>query len=129
MRQDNSARAGHRIVDNDRTLVAFADTYIEIDIWLTLEYRVGWMQENGLVPDYEASMFKAFNSELTQRQARRAINILRLYGGLTEGSARTPMDGAVGQEHMRTVPSTIAVGRSEVQRNMIATRGLGLPRG
>ena len=86
------------------------------------------MQGNGLVPNYEASMSKAFNSKLTQRQARRAINMFGLYGGLVAGSAPAPLAGAVGQEYMSTVSSTIAAGTSEVQRSIITTRGLGLPR-
>ncbi len=128
-RRDDSAGPGHRIVDDGPSRLAFADTYMEIDVGRTLGYRVGWMQENGLVPNYEASMSKAFNSELTQRQARRAINMFGLFGGLVEGSANAPMNGAVGQEYLSTVSSTIAAGTSEVQRNIIATRGLGLPRG
>jgi alkylation response protein AidB-like acyl-CoA dehydrogenase len=128
-KQEDSAGSGQRIVDSDPNRLAFADTQIEIDIGRTLGYRVGWMQENGLVPNYEASMSKAFNSELTQRQARRAINMFGLFGGLVAGSARAPLDGTVGQEYMSMVSSTIAAGTSEVQRNIIATRGLGLPRG
>ncbi len=87
------------------------------------------MQSQKLVPNYEASMSKAYNSELSQRNARRGINILGLAGALKPESEHTVMEGMYCQLYMRTVPATIAAGSSEIQRNVIATRGLGLPRG
>ena len=106
-----------------------ADTATETEVGRFLGYRVGWMQSKGLVPNYEASMSKAFNSELGQRNARRGINILGLAGALKPQSQHAVMGGMFCQLYMSTVPSTIAAGTSEIQRNIIATRGLGLPRG
>ncbi len=106
-----------------------ADTAVEVEIARFLGYRVGWMQSRGLVPNYEASMSKAYGSELNQRVARRGINILGLPGTLKPSSPHAVMSGRYCQLYMSTVSSTIAAGTSEVQRNIIATRGLGLPRG
>ena len=40
-----------------------------------------------------------------------------------------PLQARATRSYVLTVPSTIAGGTSEIQRNIIATRGLGLPRG
>lgn len=74
-------------------------------------------------------MSKMFGSELQQRTARRGISMLGLYGGLRPSDSHAPLSGEFCQYYMTTVSLTIAAGTSEIQRNIIATRGLGLPRG
>ena len=85
----------------------------------------------GQIPNYEASMAKIFNTELSQRIARTATKILGLYGDLFSETedGYTPMKRRWSRMYLSTVSATIAGGTSEIQRNVIATRGLGLPRG
>ena len=88
------------------------------------------MQARGLIPNYEASMTKAFNTEFMQRIARTAVQLLGKYGDLRDRDhPRSPMRGRWATMYLSTVSATIAGGTSEIQRNVIATRGLGLPRG
>ena len=80
---------------------------------------------SGQLPNDEASMSKLYNSELAQRLAQTAMQALGLRGALTEGGD----EASYARQYMGVVPATIRGGTSEVQRNVIATRGLGLPRG
>ena len=125
----DSAAKGRRIVDTEPHRLALADTTIEIEVARYLGYRVTWMQSKGLVPNQESSMSKMFGSELQQRMARRGINMLGLFGGLRPESKHAPLGGEFCRYYMSSVSLTIAAGTSEIQRNIIATRGLGLPRG
>ena len=84
------------------------------------------MLGRGLIPNYQASMLKTFASELAQRVADTAVKLLGLHGGLYGEDA--PHAGQLSRAYLGTLGLTIAAGTSEIQRNIIATRGLGLPR-
>jgi len=103
-----------------------ADRYVEANVSRLMSYRVVTMQAKGMIPNHEASMTKLFASELSQRIARTGMKVLGLYGQLYGESA--PMKGRYESSYLTSLSSTIAGGTSEIQRNIIAQRGLGLPR-
>ncbi|MCY3656850.1 MAG: acyl-CoA dehydrogenase family protein [Chloroflexi bacterium] len=106
-----------------------AEIAIAADVHYNLCLRIASMQDAGRVPNYEASMGKVFGTELTQRIARTAANAFGLYSNLwDEDDPRAPMAARGARSYVFSVPMTIAGGTSEIQRNIIATRGLGLPR-
>ncbi len=105
-----------------------AEIGINIEISRLLSLRVLSMQEGGLAPNHEASVAKLFASELTQRFARFGINVMGSYGAIRQDDPYAQMRGWFTEQYMATVPSTIAGGTSEIQRSIIATRGLGMPR-
>jgi alkylation response protein AidB-like acyl-CoA dehydrogenase len=109
---------------------ALADRAVEVEVGRYLSYRVTSMQARGQIPNAEASMTKLFSSELAQRLANTGVKIMGLYGQVRPESGRwARLHGRFAMAYMMTVASTIAGGTSEIQRNIIATRGLGLPRG
>ena len=128
-KQPDSGGKGRRLTDTHENRFKLADTATEMVVARYLGYRVTWMQSRGLVPNAESSISKSFGTELQQRNARRGINMLGLYGLLSRDEPRAPLGGEYSQLYMSTVSATIAGGTSEVNRNIIATRGLGLPRG
>ena len=106
-----------------------ADRFIEAEVAHMLSLRVLSMQESQQVPNYEASVVKVYSTELNQRTARTAVKLLGLHGELAHGSAGAVAEGQWLHHYLRSVANTIEGGSSEIQRNIIATRGLGLPRG
>jgi alkylation response protein AidB-like acyl-CoA dehydrogenase len=101
----------------------------EIEIARLHSYRLASMQTKRIVANYEAAASKLFTSELSQRMAGSGMEILGLSGQLQHGSKGAPMDGVIEHLSRETLLNTIAGGTSEVMRNIIATRGLDLPRG
>ena len=100
-----------------------AQRYIETEVMYQYSFRIISMQNRGEIPNYEASTAKLFNSELSQRLAQTAMQCLGLAGNLVAD------ESSFAKAYLGAVPATIRGGTSEVQRNVIATRGLGLPRG
>jgi alkylation response protein AidB-like acyl-CoA dehydrogenase len=105
-----------------------ADRFIETKIAIMFSYRIASMQSKGLIPNMEASIMKLYSSELGQRIAKTAAHLAGLHGQLGPESPHAPLDGRIERMYRTQVGSTLAGGTSEIQRTVIAQRGLGLPR-
>ena len=104
-----------------------ADRAVGAEVARLMSYQIVSMQAAGLIPNKEASVAKLYASELEQRISTTSMKLLGLYGQLLDD--RAPIGGNVARRYLLTVASTIGGGTSEIQRNVIAQRGLGLPRG
>ncbi|MCP4750955.1 MAG: acyl-CoA dehydrogenase [Proteobacteria bacterium] len=104
----------------------------EIAIKTELCYLFFWKTAKGLdkgfTPSVEASMAKLMSTELSRSLAATAMDVCGPYGLLAEESLWTPFRGLAPWGYLDCVSATIGAGASEIQRNIIATRGLGLPR-
>ena len=109
--------------------IKLADFVIANNVGRYLGYRIGDMQAHGKVPNYEASVVKIYQSELGQRIYNFGIAMLGLSGQMVPEEPTAPLGGELPEQYLQSVPSTIYSGTNEIQRNIIATRGLGLPRG
>ncbi len=124
------ARLGGQSGEATALRLEVADRYVESEVGSNFSFRIISMQNRGLIPNYEASMAKMFISEARQRLARTGTKLFGLYSNLWDpGDPHAPARASFTQDYVTSVPATIAAGSSEIQRNIIATRGLGLPRG
>jgi alkylation response protein AidB-like acyl-CoA dehydrogenase len=105
-----------------------ADVATDVEASKLLALRVAWMLNNGTVPNYEAAMLKMVVSEVEQNMANLAMRIMGPYGQLKTGSPWTPSEGKFEWIYRDTLENLITRGTSEIMRNIIAQRGLGLPR-
>ncbi len=119
---------GNNLIDLPMVRNTISEMAISVEVSYMLSYQIAYIQSKGDVPNKEASMGKSFGSEVEQRVLQMAMRILGLYGQLTPSSPRTPLHGWVENNYRKSISDTIQSGTSEIQRNIIATRGLGLPR-
>jgi alkylation response protein AidB-like acyl-CoA dehydrogenase len=115
--------SGVKLRERDRLRLAEVAVITEI-AWL-LGYRIAWMRARGLFPNHEASMVKLLTAQVRQGIPELMLRITGPAGLLTAGSARR---GDWGADYLDSASATVGQGTSEIQRNVIATRGLGLPR-
>ena len=93
-----------------------------------LGWRAAWLASIGTLPSVEGTMAKLFTTEHYQRSANDLINLLGADGVRRHGDPRAPADGWIEATYRHCQVTTIYGGTSEVLRNIIAQRGLGLPR-
>lgn len=101
---------------------------VELEVTRLLYYQLAHMLDKGTIPNYQSSMEKMFATEVAQRVANTGMEVMGLCGQLKEGSRRAPLAGRVEHFYRWSVVETVYAGTSEIQRNIIAMRGLGLPR-
>lgn len=104
-----------------------AEIAIEIDVAYVLFWQTAWMLDQGLVPHIEASLLKLFTTELSQRLASTGMELMGPYAQLDRGSELLPLGGRVCSGYLDCISALVGAGTSEIQRNIIAMRGLGLP--
>ncbi|MCP4756783.1 MAG: hypothetical protein GY866_38465 [Proteobacteria bacterium] len=122
-------RGGRYLSENPLVRQKIAKLYADMEAGRALAYKVAWNQEKGklLISPHAASESKVFGSELGQRFANFATEIMGLFGQL-ETSEWAPMKGIATTIYQGCMGLNIAAGSSEIQRNIIAWVGVGLPR-
>ncbi len=105
-----------------------AQLEIDFEVSNLLFYQLPSILDKGDVPNYQSSMEKTFVAELAQRLSNTGMEILGHYGQLMGGSKRGPSADKVEYYYRWSVIETIYGGTSEIQKNIMALRGLGLPR-
>jgi alkylation response protein AidB-like acyl-CoA dehydrogenase len=100
----------------------------ELEVCKLLYYRLPYILDKGDIPNYQSSMEKLFVTETAQRITKTGMEVLGMYSQLTKQSKGVPLHGLVQYYYLFSRLETIAGGTSEIQRNIIAQKGLGLPR-
>jgi alkylation response protein AidB-like acyl-CoA dehydrogenase len=106
-----------------------AEIYTEVEILRLSTYRSITRLQRGARPGPEGSIDKLFWSETAQHLFEVAMEILGPQGQLLKGSKWAVDSGHWSYHFLRSRADTIAGGTSEILRNIIGERVLGLPRG
>jgi alkylation response protein AidB-like acyl-CoA dehydrogenase len=121
-------RPAGRAADDPLLRQRLAQHAIEIEILRITAWRnASAIAKNG-APGPEGSILKVFWSELDQRLNETALDFLGPAGMVPRGDPRAVDGGFWSHELLWSRAATIYAGTSEIQRNIIAQRALGLPR-
>lgn len=119
---------GKPVIEQPGVKTMLAELIMEVEVLKMLNYQVAWLITNGVVPYAEASMVKVFGSELYQRVNGTLLQIMGQYGQLQAQSKWAPLRGRVEKAFRSDIVFIFGGGALEVQKNIIAMAGLGMPR-
>ena len=106
-----------------------AELKVEFEVGRLMIYRVAWLLSNGQISNFETSMTKTYCTEFQIRMVHAAMDILGLSGQLMPDSKYVPVAGQAMYSLLFSPAYTLQGGTSEILRNIVAMRGLGLPGG
>ncbi len=116
-------RHGRPVIEDPVLRQKLVQAYVDLEVFrLNTTRALSTLNKTG-VPGPEGSIQKLYWSELNQRNAQVAMEVLGPYAQLTDFEG-----GRIAYNYLRSRGNTIEAGTSEVQRNIIAQRVLGLPR-
>ncbi len=121
-------RDGRLLADEPDVRRRLAQLSVEAEVLRILCYRITWLQTKGKVPNYEASVSKVFGAGLLGRLTDAAMHILGPFSQIDRGSKWAALRGEALRLFLTSPSMGIGGGTNEIQKSIIATRGLGLPR-
>jgi len=108
--------------------IKLAELHMEVEAARLMCYDVAYRQGRGEIPSSEASMSKVAASEVYLKVLDYGVEILGMYGVLESGSNQAELQGRFFKMRLFYTSGPILAGTNEIQKNIIAQRGLGLPR-
>jgi hypothetical protein len=125
----NATRDGLPLKEDPITRQKIADLVTQAEVAKVIGYRfLAKSQKGGAAPTSEASEYKLFATEFSKVLANASMDVLGPGAQLRVGTEEAPMKGRAESTYRYTVLDTIGGGTSEVQKNIIARRKLGLPK-
>jgi alkylation response protein AidB-like acyl-CoA dehydrogenase len=113
--------------DMEQVKQPLTDMAMQAEVGRLLCYQVAWLQDKGNSTEWHAAMTRLYSTRLMRNVACEAVRLLGLYGQLDMHDEKAPLKGWIEHLYMSMLGATIAAGTSEIQKLIIALRGLGMP--
>lgn len=125
----NTRRHGRPLAEDPLVRRKLAEVEMKFAVASVISRRLSWMQENKLFALNETAIAKLLSTELVYDLANAGMQVMGHYGELMSDSKYAELQGWFAHIYQESPHYKIAGGTSEIQKQIIATRGLGLPRG
>lgn len=119
---------GARPADDPLVRANIGKLSARMEVMRMFSLRIAGMVANGQVPGVEGSMAKIWSSDYGQQLTDAAISMMGREGVIALGEPDAPLDGVMELTYRESTVFRFAAGTNEVQRDIIAQRGLGLPK-
>jgi 3-oxocholest-4-en-26-oyl-CoA dehydrogenase alpha subunit len=119
---------GRRVIDQEWVQVNLARVHAKLEFLRLINWKVAWTATQGGMDVADASTIKVFGTEFYLEAFRLLGEVLGQQTYLRRGSPEAVLKGKIEQLYRSLLILTFGGGVNEVQRDLIAMFGLGLPR-
>ena len=114
-------------MDHEWVQIILAKVHAKIEVLKLFNWKVAWASDKGLNPA-DASATKVYGTELALEVYRALLEVVGQAGYLVEDSPGAILRGRLEQQARSQTIFTFGGGTNEIQRDIIAMIGLGMPR-
>ncbi|HTT87406.1 MAG TPA: acyl-CoA dehydrogenase family protein [Acidimicrobiales bacterium] len=126
--QQTTLDDGSRVIDQEWVRIALARVHAKLEFLRLINWKVAWNATRGHLDVADASSIKVFGTEFYMEALRTLSEVLGQAGYLRRGSAAEVLRGRLEAYTRGLVILTFGGGTNEIQRDLIAIFGLGMPR-
>ncbi|MGO9027399.1 MAG: acyl-CoA dehydrogenase family protein [Acidimicrobiales bacterium] len=126
--QNTKLADGRRVIDQEWARVHLARVHSRLEFLKLINWKVAWTATQGHLDVADASTIKVFGTEFYLEAFRLLMEVVGQAAYLTRGSPEAVLAGRLEMYARSLVILTFGGGTNEIQRDLIAIFGLGLPR-
>jgi 3-oxocholest-4-en-26-oyl-CoA dehydrogenase alpha subunit len=126
--QDTKLADGRRVIDQEWVRIALARVHAKLEFLRLINWKVAWNGTQGRLDVADASSIKVFGTEFYMEALRTLSEVVGPSGYLRRGSPEEVLHGRLEAYTRGLVILTFGGGTNEIQRDLIAIFGLGMPR-
>jgi len=125
--QETKLPDGRRVIDQEWVQTNLAEVFAKVEFLKLINWKIAWGVAKGLSPA-DASATKVFGSEFYVEAYRLLMECFGAESYVQAGSPGAKLRGRIERSYRGTLILTFGGGTNEIQRDIIATVGLGMPR-
>ncbi len=126
--QDTHLADGRRVIDQEWVRIHLARVHAKLEFLRLINWKVAWNGTQGRLDVADASTIKVFGTEFYMEALRLLSEVVGQSGYVRRGSPEDVLRGRLESYTRGLVILTFGGGTNEIQRDLIAIFGLGMPR-
>ncbi len=126
--QETKLADGRRVIDQEWVKLHLAKVHAKLEFLRLINWKVAWTATQGHLDVADASSIKVFGTEFYMEALRLMSEVVGQAGYLKRGSTGAVLLGRLEMYTRGLVILTFGGGTNEIQRDLIAIFGLGMPR-
>lgn len=126
--KETPAAEGGRVIDRQWVRLNLARVRAKVEVAELFNWRVAWLQDQGIMNPADASAMKVYGTELRVESTRLLMEVLGPLATIKAGSPGAVLAGSLEGEYRSAIVGTFGGGVNEIQREIIGMAGLRMPR-